>query len=195
MSGITPEGATATVAAPKRGRRRHVSYEQEIETQPWAGLWRDILGGGFVRSVVAIIAALFVGSLLVVFIDENVQAALGYFFARPSDALDAAGQVIAGTYRSLWQGAIFSPRTGFTPITSTLMWATPLIAAGLGVAIGFRAGLFNIGGRGQMLFAALFAGFAGASLPLPPGCSPGSSGAPSGRASPAGSRRRPARTR
>ena len=170
MSGITPAGNTETVDAPRRARRHeHRSYEQELERNPWAGLWRDILGGGFVRSIVAIVAALFLGSLLVVFIDEEVQAALGYFFARPSDAFEAAGRVIGGTYRALWQGAIFNPRTGFTPITSTLMWATPLIAAGLGVAIGFRAGLFNIGGRGQMLFAALFAGFAGASLPLPPG--------------------------
>ncbi len=37
-------------------------------------------------------------------------------------------------------------------IVSTLVYATPLVLAGLGVAIGFRAGLFNIGGRGQFLF-------------------------------------------
>ena len=37
-------------------------------------------------------------------------------------------------------------------ITSTLVYATPLILAGLGVALGFKAGLFNIGGRGQFLF-------------------------------------------
>jgi general nucleoside transport system permease protein len=40
----------------------------------------------------------------------------------------------------------------FNGITSTLAYATPLTLAGLGVAIGFRAGLFNIGGRGQFLF-------------------------------------------
>ena len=42
---------------------------------------------------------------------------------------------------------------GIRPFIATLTFATPLIAAGLGVAIGFRAGLFNIGGRGQMLIA------------------------------------------
>jgi simple sugar transport system permease protein len=45
-------------------------------------------------------------------------------------------------------GGVASPN-GFT---STLVYATPLILAGLGVGLGFKAGLFNIGGRGQFLF-------------------------------------------
>ena len=36
-------------------------------------------------------------------------------------------------------------------------------------AIGFRAGLFNIGGRGQMLVAAALAGWVGFSFDLPAG--------------------------
>ena len=40
-------------------------------------------------------------------------------------------------------------------MTSTLVYSTPLILAGLGVAIGFKAGLFNIGGRGQFLLGAV----------------------------------------
>jgi ABC-type uncharacterized transport system permease subunit len=40
-------------------------------------------------------------------------------------------------------------------LTSTLVYATPLILAGLGVALGFKAGLFNIGGRGQFLMGAV----------------------------------------
>jgi ABC-type uncharacterized transport system permease subunit len=40
-------------------------------------------------------------------------------------------------------------------ITSTLVYSTPLVLAGLGVAIGFKAGLFNIGGRGQFLMGAV----------------------------------------
>ncbi len=50
-------------------------------------------------------------------------------------------------YRALL-GGVVSPN-GFT---STLVYATPLILAGLGVGLGFKAGLFNIGGRGQFLF-------------------------------------------
>ena len=133
----------------------------------WDGVWRDILGGGFVRSALAVILALFIGSLLVVITNVDVQEAAGYFFSRPGDTLKAAGESIGGAYRALWEGAVLSPRTGLKPLMSTLSWATPLIAAGLGLALGFRAGLFNIGGRGQMLIAALFVGFAGSSIQLP----------------------------
>ena len=45
--------------------------------------------------------------------------------------------------------------------------ATPLIVAGLGVALAFRVGLFNIGGRGQMLVAAGAAGYVGFAWQLP----------------------------
>ncbi len=39
--------------------------------------------------------------------------------------------------------------------TSTLVQAAPLILAGLGVGLGFKAGLFNIGAQGQFLLGAL----------------------------------------
>ncbi|WP_403023388.1 ABC transporter permease [Salinibacterium sp. GXW1014] len=133
----------------------------------WEGAWRDILGGGLVRSVLAVVLALFIGSLLVVIVNEDVQAAAGYFFSRPSDLLSAAWETIAGAFRAMWEGAVFSPRGGFKPLLSTLSWASPLIAAGLGLAVGFKAGLFNIGGRGQMLIAALFVGFVGSNLDMP----------------------------
>lgn len=139
-----------------------------VRRDPWRGFWRDLLGGGVLRSVLAVLLAMLIGSLLVVAADAEVQRAAGYFFARPADTFAAAGRVVSGAFSAFLQGAVFSPRSGFTPLTSTMQWATPLIAAGLGVAVGFRAGLFNIGGRGQMLVAALFTGLIGASLPLPP---------------------------
>ena len=45
--------------------------------------------------------------------------------------------------------------------------ATPLIMASLGVALGFRAGLFNIGAQGQMLIGAMCAVWVGIYLDLP----------------------------
>jgi general nucleoside transport system permease protein len=50
-------------------------------------------------------------------------------------------------YSALLQGV-----ASVNGLTSTLNYATPLILAGLGVGLGFKAGLFNIGGRGQFLF-------------------------------------------
>lgn len=51
-----------------------------------------------------------------------------------------------------------------------LFRATPLVFAGLAVALPLRAGLFNIGAEGQLLvgsFAAAVVGLAAASLPGP----------------------------
>ena len=86
-------------------------------------------------------------------------------------------------------------------IGQTLERAGPLICAGLGVGLAFRAGLFNIGGRGQMLLGAVCAGYVGFTFDLPPGCTcswpllVGMPAAPSGAPSPVCSRRAPARTR
>ena len=47
----------------------------------------------------------------------------------------------------------------------TLFYATPLVFTGLSVAIAFHAGLFNIGGEGQLVFGALGVAAFGALFP------------------------------
>jgi simple sugar transport system permease protein len=65
--------------------------------------------------------------------------------------------------------ALFSGSLGSTyAISETLTAAAPLTLAGLGIALGFRAGLFNIGAEGQVIVggvAACIAGFSFAGLP------------------------------
>ncbi len=54
-------------------------------------------------------------------------------------------------------------------VSETLTAAIPLVFAGLGLALGFRAGLFNIGAEGQVLMggmAAVVVGFSFAGLPF-----------------------------
>jgi general nucleoside transport system permease protein len=63
-------------------------------------------------------------------------------------------------YWALLQGAFSS----FNSIVSTVVNATPLILAGLAVGLGFKAGLFNIGGQGQFLMGGLAAAAVGAGL-------------------------------
>ncbi len=50
-------------------------------------------------------------------------------------------------------------------ISETLTAAAPLTLAGLGIALGFRAGLFNIGAEGQVLLGGIAAVVVGFSLP------------------------------
>ncbi|MGO1235755.1 MAG: ABC transporter permease [Microbacterium gubbeenense] len=148
------------------------------ETAPKPSRWhvalRQITTGGAAISVLSVVLALIAGSVLIAITNESVQSAAGYFFARPMDTVAAVWDAVSGAYAALFRGAVFNPNaSGFAaqirPLTESLKFATPLIAAGLGVGLAFRAGLFNIGGQGQMLMAAAGAGYVGAYLDLPVG--------------------------
>ena len=67
-------------------------------------------------------------------------------------------------YGALLQGSIGS----FSAILNTILQATPLVLGGLAVGLGFKAGLFNIGGLGQFLLAATAAAGVGAALATAP---------------------------
>ncbi len=54
-------------------------------------------------------------------------------------------------YSALVKGSLL----GFDPIIDTLKQAAPLVLGGLAVALGFKAGLFNIGVQGQFLMGVL----------------------------------------
>ncbi len=68
-----------------------------------------------------------------------------------------AGASPLDAYGALFQGA-FTNRNGFA---ETLVATIPYVFLGLSVAIGFRAGLFNIGGAGQLFLGGIFAAFVG----------------------------------
>jgi simple sugar transport system permease protein len=67
-------------------------------------------------------------------------------------------------YGALFQGAFGST----TALLNTVLQATPLVLGGLAVGVGFKAGLFNIGGQGQFLLAATAAAGVGAALATAP---------------------------
>jgi simple sugar transport system permease protein len=133
---------------------------------------KEIMSGSWLVSVLAVVLALVVGAILIAAADPNVQKAAGYLFARPADFFEAVWSVISAAYSALFQGAIFNfsawTVTGaIEPLTDTLTASVPLIFAGLGLAIGFRAGMFNIGGQGQIILGAVLCGWVGFALHLP----------------------------
>lgn len=133
---------------------------------------RELMRGSAVTTILAIVLALLVGGVLIALTNEDVQTAAGYFFSRPGDTFAAIWNSVAGGYEALFRGAVFNPKGNdfaaqIRPLTNSLGFAAPLIAAGLGVALAFRAGLFNIGARGQMLIGAMFAGLFAFNLDLP----------------------------
>nr|WP_281497300.1 ABC transporter permease [Ornithinimicrobium sp. F0845] len=134
---------------------------------------RQIVGGDVVISILAIIIALVIGAVLIAFADEDVADSISYVFARPSDFLGSAWSAVSDAYIALFRGAIFDFQAdtfnrAVRPITESMTFATPLILAGLGIAVGFRAGLFNIGAQGQIIVGAIVAAYLGFAFDLPP---------------------------
>ncbi|MFV2144289.1 MULTISPECIES: ABC transporter permease [Isoptericola] len=171
------EAAQRAAAEHEPGLAEELEQERAREAAPaieetddrWRDAFRRVAAGGWAVSLGAILLAVIAGSLMIIVTDEAVQAAAGYFFARPGDMLTAAAEAVGGAYSALFQGAVYNFgadtfAAGIRPLTQTLTNATPLIAAGLGVAIAFRAGLLNIGGQGQMLVSAAAAGWVGFGL-------------------------------
>jgi len=130
--------------------------------------------------VLAIITALVIGALFIAAFDPQVWAAFGQGVRV---GLGTAWQAIVRAYTALFQGAFGNPSriveglrtyldTGESrtllraiyPLTESLRIATPYIFAGLAVAIGFRANLFNIGAEGQYFIGGLTSVYVGYAL-------------------------------
>jgi simple sugar transport system permease protein len=117
--------------------------------------WRAVL-----IPALALVLALVIGAVIIMVTDVDAWRAMG------EDPPGAIGDMVRGVgiaYRELFIGAFGSIRA----ISETLFTATPLVLAGLAVAVGFRTGLFNIGARGQMFIGGLFAVWVGLHVDLP----------------------------
>jgi ABC-type uncharacterized transport system permease subunit len=140
-----------------------------------------------VVTVLSVFTALVFGGLLIDVTSGSVLHAWSHIGAHPGRGLSLTFSTVVDAYGSILSGSILSPSTlghaistgngwtqVFNPISETCVAATPLILAGIGVAIGFRTGVFNIGAQGQLIagsIAALYVGFAvhlpiGIHLPL-----------------------------
>lgn len=114
-------------------------------------LLRRALGSKWFVSILAVVIAFAIGAILIVM----------------------AGASVTEAYYAMFRGAIFDPQAAsfqrqIKPLTNSFFYAIPLIIGGLGLAFGFRAGLFNIGGQGQVIFGALAAVWVGFKMDFPP---------------------------
>jgi len=96
------------------------------------------IGGALVFPVIAILISFVIGAVIVL--------------ATGNNPLTAYSALIGGAFGSA------------TGLGRTLLYTTPLIFTGLAVAVAFRAGLFNIGGEGQLYIGAITAAWLGVSL-------------------------------
>ena len=105
----------------------------------------------------ALVAALICGAIVIVFTNPDALRAWASFFRNPGAALETSWQLVYDSYFALFKGSLGSANS----ISETIVTATPLIFAGLAVAMAFRAGMFNIGAEGQLLAGAMTAAFIG----------------------------------
>jgi len=131
--------------------------------------------------LLAILTALIIGALVIIFTDESVYAAFGEGIGR---GIGQSFFVIGRAYGAFFVGAFGNPVKIVTalfsgkasqiyraiyPLTETLRISTPYIFAGLAVALGFQGGLFNIGAEGQYFIAGLTSVFVAYSIKGLPG--------------------------
>ena len=140
-------------------------------------------GNTITLTILAIVTATVVGGLLSAFTSPNV------LHAPAGDIIPQAWAAAAATYVALFEGAIINPHTVaamfqqaglgtalhdgyfaavFNPLSETCVAATPLILAGLAVALPYQAGMFNIGGQSQLIGGLIFAAWLGYGVSMPP---------------------------
>jgi len=135
----------------------------------WAKFWDAIQ-----IPLLAIISGLFLGAVIIVVTSADVYVAFG---SGIGEGFRTMGSIVGNAYKTLFTGAFGSPskiiealRTGekisraFKPITQSLVETTPYLLSGMAVALGFRSGVFNIGGEGQIYIGAVAATFVGLSF-------------------------------
>ena len=133
------DGAPTTVTDPDSG-------DETPDTDDW--LARATGAGASLRQAItvpflALVSALVIGAFIIAITDVD---SLKLWDDDPGQAFTDTVSGIWDAYKALFTGSLGSRRA----ITESLFAATPLILAGLAVAVGFQAGLFNIGANGQM---------------------------------------------
>jgi simple sugar transport system permease protein len=148
---------------------------KSVDREPidWNVALKEILSGGVTRTIVSVILGFAVGAFFMVISNREFLQSVGFFFADPLASIRAAGDVVGAGYGALIKGSIYNASAetfegSIRPLTETLRLAGPLIAAGLGIGLGFRVGLFNIGGTGQLVSGLIWATFVATRIELPP---------------------------
>lgn len=152
---------------------------------PWMKEWLKDRLQALTVPALAVVTALVIGALVIMATDQAVYGALGE--GQVGRALGLAFGNMARAYSALYQGALGDPFRILSALgrglsgggldsivgavrgpSDSLVQSVPYIFAGLAVALGFRAGLFNIGAEGQIgigWMVAVVVGFAIKGLP------------------------------
>ena len=124
MPGVTPDPQSARLEDPAA---------ETVTPGRGAQLLREITTGNAMISVLAVVAALFLGAVLIGAADPKVQNAATYLFARPGDFGSALWGAVSNAYSALFQGAVydFDAQTfarAIRPLTETMTMSVPPVS-------------------------------------------------------------------
>ena len=125
--------------------------------------WLEATRDALLIPALALLTALAIGGLVIVFSSPDTLDAWSGFFSHPGETLSESWQLVWDSYYALYDTSLGS----WPAFSRTLVEATPLAFTGLSVALAFRAGLFNIGAAGQLVIGATCAGWVGFTWHLP----------------------------
>lgn len=151
---------TEPVGPPQQDAKETPSGEERSQWLARAAGVGSGVGRALLVPALALLAAMILGAFIIALTDIE---ALALFGEKPLAALKQMGEGVWVANKALAVGAFGSVYA----ISETLFAATPLMLAGLAVALGFRAGLFNIGANGQMLIGGMAAIWVGLHINLP----------------------------
>ncbi len=133
--------------------------------------------------LLALFVGLTIGAIMIIVTTPTLVHSWATFFSHPGKTISENFNTVWYAYELIFQGSLFNFHAmrvlidhpdkanlanALGPISLTLQDATPLIVAGLGLAIGFRSNIFDIGGQGQVIAGGLIAGLIGFSMNLTP---------------------------
>lgn len=159
----------------KKGAGR-ILLEELQPDQAKKGSWLSGAARSMVVPVLAVITGLIFSGIFIFLTTTEVYST---WSQSPLLAIQYGIQAIFQAYGALLHGSLGNPakifsalqsgngaaiKSAFYPLSESLVTSTPYIFAGLAVALGFRAGLFNIGAEGQIFVGAIFSAYIGYSL-------------------------------
>lgn len=133
---------------------------------------QEIMSGNPVRIGLSVLLGFIIGGIFMVAFDPDVVRSWSQFGSDPNMAFSTVLWTIQDGYGALFSGSVINFNAdsfvgAIRPFTETLRFAGPLIMAGLGVALTFRVGLFNIGSTGQILVGLAGSTFVATRLQMP----------------------------
>ena len=160
--------------APKKPAKEEAKQRPKKDAKSVVGIFfEEVSQSSLIVPFLAIVCGLLLGGVLVAVATENVYTV---WSEAPLQAIANGFKAAWESYVTLFTGALGSPsniiaaiqsgdaleiRRAINPIFESLVKSTPYIFAGLGLALGFRSGLFNIGVEGQIFLGGILSCWVG----------------------------------